>query len=67
MSERASEEEDELREDDSPTKRRNPSKLGRNLNNNQKTTRQLIGHAAKVLDGEKAYNNADLDRFLMGI
>lgn len=33
----------------------------------QASTRELISQAFKVLDGEKSYNNADLDRYLMGI
>ena len=30
-------------------------------------TKQLINQAVKVLDGERAYNEANLDQFLMGI
>ena len=30
-------------------------------------TKRLISQAVKVLDGEKAYNEANLDQFLMGI
>ena len=33
----------------------------------QQSTKQLINQAVKVLDGEKAYNDANLDQFLMGI
>jgi hypothetical protein len=27
----------------------------------------MIGQAVQILDGEKAYNDANLDQFLMGI
>ena len=30
-------------------------------------TKKLITQAVKVLDGEKAYNDANLDQYLMGI
>jgi hypothetical protein len=32
-----------------------------------KNTKKMIGQAVKVLDGEKAYNDANLDQYLMGI
>ena len=30
-------------------------------------TKEIINQAVKVLDGEKAYNDAILDQYLMGI
>lgn len=35
--------------------------------NYYKNTKNLIDQAMQVLDGEKAYNDANLDKYLMGI
>ena len=37
------------------------------LKNYYKDTKKMINQAVRVIDGEKAYNDANLDQYLMGI